>query len=103
MGPSTGEQRGSIAGMFGGGLQDFTHAWQYLKNLLAVSMDALHFRHVALMQFRGTLTNTFAGEAFIPQSFRNDLQVSHSRHFHFVQPARSAEDSFQHRRGVVLV
>src|SRR5216684_1667269 len=89
--------------MFSSSLQDFTHAWQYLKNLLAVSMDALHFRHVALMQFRSPLANAFVGKTFIPQSLRDNLQVSHARHFHFVQPARSAKHSFQYRRGIVLV
>jgi hypothetical protein len=78
-----GDQSRLITGMILDRSQRLTHSRQNLEHLVSVAGQLSHCVHVTLAQFVHAVADVFMREAFMFQSFANDLQVSHPRNFHF--------------------
>ena len=55
-------------------LEHFTHAGQQLEHFLAVPRKFVHGFHVAFAQVMDALANVFVSEAFMFQSFADDMR-----------------------------
>src|ERR1043165_2871727 len=84
------------------GFENFACPRNDLNDVRAISNGAFHLAYITTTELVLSLADMLASDAGAAQRFLDNLQVGHSRHNHFAERTRSAEDRLEHRRGVVL-
>src|SRR5712691_10263647 len=88
--------------MIGNRFENVAYAWQKFKQLLTIPGGLPHGFHVAIAQTIDARSHLALGEALMPQSLANNLQVGHAGNLHLMEATCRAKYIFEHRDCVIL-